>query len=82
VRSAGNAFALAMGKAGQPGSLQMKGTRQADGRLLLSGSGISSLKEFDNKPYTAKLEGKFSGERYDGRGKLGTRDCSLIIARK
>lgn len=79
VISAGDAFALALGKAGQAGWLQMKGTRQADGRLLLSGSGISSLKEFHNQTYPATLDGKFSGERYMGRGKLGSRDCALTL---
>jgi len=79
VTSADDAFALAMGKAGQPGSLQMKGTRQPDGKLSLSGSGISSLKEFHGQPYPATLEGKFSGDRYHGRGKLGARDCALAL---
>jgi class 3 adenylate cyclase len=79
VTSVRNAFALAMGKAGQPGALQMKGTRQADGKLSLSGSGISSLTEFLGQTYTATLEGKFSGERYVGRGKLGDRDCALTL---
>jgi class 3 adenylate cyclase len=79
VTSAGDAFALAMGRAGQAGSLRMKGTRRPDGSLLFSGSGISSLKEFQNQTYQATLEGKFSGERYVGRGKLGTRDCALTL---
>jgi hypothetical protein len=79
VASVGNAFELRMGKPGQPGSLQMYGTRQPDGRLLLSGSGLSGLEHAKGNSYTAMLEGKFSGERYGGRGKLGDRDCALTL---
>ena len=79
VTSIGDAFALAMGKAGQPGSLQMKGTRQPNGTLRLSGNGITSLAHVKGQAYSATLEGKFSDERYEGRGKLGDRDCALTL---
>lgn len=80
VTSVGNDFQLSQGKAGQAGSLLMKGTRQADGRLQLAGTGISSLPEFRDKPYQASVDGKFASDRYQGRGKLGSRDCTLILA--
>jgi hypothetical protein len=79
VTQAGNAFALAMGKAGQPGVLQMKGVRQPDGSLQLAGSGISPLKDFHGENYKASFIGKFSEGSYYGRGTLGTRDCALSI---
>jgi class 3 adenylate cyclase len=79
VSSAGNAFSLARGKPGQPGALQMKGTRQADGKLSFSGTVISSLKESHGQTFPVTLDGKFSGERYAGRGKLVTRDCALTL---
>jgi hypothetical protein len=79
VVSVGNAFALRQGTAGQPGALQMKGTRQPDGGLLLSGNGISSLREWHGQSYQASVEGSFKGERYFGRGKLGDRDCALTL---
>ena len=79
MTSVGNDFQLSQGKAGQTGSLQMKGTRQADGRLQFSGTGISSLPEFRDKPYQATVEGKFASDRYQGRGKLGSRDCALVL---
>jgi hypothetical protein len=79
VTSVGNDFQLSQGKAGQAGSLQMKGKRQADGRLQLSGTGISSLPEFRDKPYQASVDGKFASDRYQGRGNLGARDCTLVL---
>jgi class 3 adenylate cyclase len=79
VTQVGNAFALAMGRAGQPGVLQMKGQRQPDGSLQLAGSGISSLRDFQGEAYKATISGKFSENRYQGRGTLGTRDCSLTL---
>ena len=79
VTSVGNAYELAVGKAGQPGLFQMKGTRQPDGSLQLAGTGISSLPDFRGQTYKAAVSGKFSGERYVGRGTLGTRDCALVL---
>jgi class 3 adenylate cyclase len=79
VSSVGNAFTLSMGKPGQPGSLLMKGTRQPDGRLQLAGNGISSLAHVKGESYSATQDGKFAGARYDGRGKMGTRDCALTL---
>lgn len=77
--SSGEEFQVSMGRAGQPGSMQMKGTRQPDGRLVLSGSGISGRPEARGKPYATMQDGAFSGERYEGRGKLGARDCALTL---
>ena len=64
------------GKRGQPGWLQMTGTRSADGALKLAGSGIGRT---TGAPYPAAMDGRFSGERYLGRGTFGERDCSLMI---
>lgn len=82
VSAKGQAFEVGVGRPGEPGSLQLSGTREADGRLLLSGSGISGLEEFRGKGYAASIDGRFSGDRFQGRGKLGARDCALTIARK
>jgi class 3 adenylate cyclase len=79
VTQAGNAFALAMGRAGQPGVLEMKGVRQPDGSLQLAGTGISPLKDFHGENYKASFTGKFSEGGYYGRGTLGKRDCALTI---
>jgi hypothetical protein len=60
----------------------MSGVRQADGRMRITGKGISGMKEFRGQPYQVEFDGRFSGERYEGRGKTGTRDCALTIARR
>jgi len=79
VTQQGDAFALAAGKAKQPGWLEMKGARQPDGSLRLAGSGISPLKDFRGQGYNALMTGKFSEGSFQGRGTLGTRDCALTL---
>ncbi|MGQ0749971.1 MAG: adenylate/guanylate cyclase domain-containing protein [Betaproteobacteria bacterium] len=78
----GAGFELQVGKPDQPGWLQMRGVPQADGRLLLAGSGLSRHESYRGKPYKAAFDGKVSGDRYDGHGRLGRRDCALTMARK
>ena len=82
VTIAGEAFELQKGKRDQPGWLQLKGVPQADGRLRLSGSGLSGHKQSYGKPYQAAFDGKLAGERYEGNGRIGLRDCALTMARK
>jgi class 3 adenylate cyclase len=77
--SVGNAFHLVRGKPGEPASLQMKGTRQPDGRLVLSGEGIASLAHVKGQSFAASVDGRFVGERYEGRGKFGDRDCVIVL---
>jgi class 3 adenylate cyclase len=78
----GDVMQVRAGRPGEPGSLQMTGTRQPDGRLLLSGSGLSGLAEQRGKAYSAAIRGRFAEQHFRGRGTLGTRDCALTIARK
>ena len=78
----GQQFELTRGKPGEPGSWKMSGRREPDGRMQLAGKGVSNMKEFYGRPYTLAFDGKFSGERYTGRGKTGARDCTLTIARR
>jgi len=82
VTVAGETFELQAGKRDQPGWMQMSGVRQADGRLHFSGSGLSRHENYRGRPYAAAFEGKLSGERYEGNGRLGRRDCALTMARK
>jgi class 3 adenylate cyclase len=77
--SVGNAFALAMGRPGEPASLHLKGTRAADGRLILSGQGLSGLAHVRGQAFSASIDGRFDGPRYEGRGKMGERDCTLVL---
>ena len=71
-----------MGKAGQPGSLQMSGVRRPDGGLRLAGNGIAGNPEFRGQTYAAWIDGRVSGDRFEGKGKHGSRDCELVLARK
>jgi hypothetical protein len=83
VTAAGQDFAIRRGKPDAVPFLQMNGLREAGGRMRVAGKGTSGLKENLGQAYKAEFDGRFSGERYAGRGKLGgTRDCALIITRK
>jgi hypothetical protein len=70
------------GKSGEPGWLEMSGVRMPDGTMRLTGAGLSGMKEYRGNSFKADFDGKFSGERYAGKGKLGRRECTLTIARK
>ena len=70
------------GKSGQPGWLEMAGARKTDGTMRLAGAGLSNMKEYLGQSYKAEFDGKFSGERYQGKGRLGTRECTFTMARK
>ena len=70
------------GKSGQPGWLEMAGVRKTDGTMRLTGAGLSGMKEYLGTSFKADIDGKFAGERYIGKGKLGTRECTFTIARK
>ena len=76
----GDAFEVGFGTAGQPGSMRINGNRQADGRLRLSGQGIAESAPYRGASYYTYMDGRFTGNRYEGRGRMGTRDCALDIA--
>lgn len=76
-----DAFVVQLGERDQPGSVRLRGVPDRDGKLRLLGSGVSTLPQFYGKPYPAEFDGKFEGERYEGSGKLGARDCALTISR-
>ncbi len=46
------------------------------------GTGISRVKPYTGQPFLAQFDGKLAGERYEGKGRLGNRDCTLQMARK
>jgi len=74
-------FEAVRGKPPEPGSMQFGGAPSADGSLQLSGRGFSSRKQLLGQPYDVSFSGKFAADRYEGRGKLGTRDCGLALVR-
>jgi class 3 adenylate cyclase len=78
----GDHVAVRGGRPGQPGWLEMAGVRKADGIMRLTGAGLSGMKEYLGHSFKADFDGKFAGERYQGKGKLGTRECTFTMARK
>ena len=82
VAAAGDRFEVRTGKPDEPGWLSMSGTRQMDGKLQFRGTGISRVKPYTGQPFLAQVDGKLAGERYEGKGRLGNRDCTLQMARK
>lgn len=78
---AGGRFEALRGKPPQAGSMQFGGTPQADGTLLLSGRGFSHRKQFLGQPYDVSFSGRMAADRYEARGKLGTRDCTIAMTR-
>jgi len=79
---AGQSVDLYMGQPAQPGWLHLQGLLQRDGSLQLSGKGISGHAKFRGRSYDASFDGRVSGGRYEGSGRLGRRDCTLTMLRK
>jgi class 3 adenylate cyclase len=73
-------YLLAHGASSAPGSLTLKGRLTADGTLQFRGAGITG-KLGGVKPYPARLQAKPVGDRYEGAGRLGRRECTLAITR-
>jgi len=77
----GSTYELRHGKKGEPGSLRMRGVRGADGKMSMTGSGHSGLEEHWGQSFVARFDGSFEDEHFEGRGRLGGRECALVIAR-
>jgi serine/threonine-protein kinase len=75
-------FLVEGGKPGQPGHNLVRGRPGDDGNLVLSGTGINSARRFRGKPYPVFFEGRFDGDRFVMKGRLGERDCTLVLARR
>jgi class 3 adenylate cyclase len=78
---AGGRFEGLRGKPPEAGAMQFGGAPQADGSLQLTGRGYSLRKQYLGQPYDVSFSGKIAADRYEGRGKLGTRDCGLALVR-
>ena len=77
----GDAFVLERGTREQPGWFSLRGTPDASGNLQLLGSGISGIAAYRGKPYAATDTGRLEGDRYEGRGLFGRRNCTISMAR-
>jgi class 3 adenylate cyclase len=75
-------FALRHGHPGKPGFLALRGSPDAEGRLVLLGKGLSGrLSGHPGTPIRARFEGRFENDRYEGNGNWGRRSCSAKLAR-
>jgi class 3 adenylate cyclase len=79
VSLTGNEFSVHRGQDEQPGSIRLKGVRETDGTLRLSGHAYHPVTGQRNR---GEFEGRFAGERYEGNGRLGNRNCALTISRR
>src|SRR6266545_1800360 len=77
----GGEFVVERGAAGQPGHNLGRGRPGDDGGLVLSGTGINSAQRLRGKPYPVFFEGRFDGDRFVMKGRLGERACTLVLAR-
>ena len=80
VEQSGDEFKVSYGASGQPGSAQMSGTRERDGSMQLHGRGISGAAGSYGSDHPAQFSVRFSEGRFEGRGRLGARPCTLIIS--
>jgi len=84
VAVAGRAFTLQRGEQGGPESLQLAGSAEPSGRLLLTGSGFTgepTRRQKSGQPFSAEFEGRFAGPRYEAKGRLGAQECTLVMTR-
>ncbi len=63
-----------------PLSLSLRGVQDTDGSLWLRGKCVSGLRA-GARTYPPGFFVKPAGERYEGRGRLGRRECPVVISR-
>lgn len=79
VNVSGDHFMLEKGMSGQPGYILLQGRRAADGSMTLQGSFVSGR---TGREVTARFQGRFDGESYEAKGRMGPRQCTLTIVRR
>jgi predicted Ser/Thr protein kinase len=77
----GGEFVVEGGEPGRPGHNLARGRPGDDGNLVLSGTGIPLAQGSRGKPYQVLFEGRFAGDRFLMKGRLGRRACTLVLAR-
>jgi len=77
---ADDALVVEHGEPDAPLSLSLRGVQDADGSLWLRGKGVSGL-QAGARIYPAGFFAKPVGDRYEGRGRLGRRECAVMISR-
>jgi hypothetical protein len=64
-----------------PGWDRAEGRIRDDGKVVMFGKGISSLRGYFGVAYNISLAGRFEGDRFQAEGKFGPRDCSVDFKR-
>jgi len=75
-----DALVVEHGERDAPLSLSLRGVQDTDGSLWLRGKGVSGLRA-GARTYPAGFFIKPAGGRYEGRGRLGKRQCAAVISR-
>ena len=81
VMQSGGEYMIEKGNAGQPGYFAVRGTPQPGGRLVLSGQLVSGIGPAKGREMPVHYEGSLDGERYELKGRMGRRPCSLAFTR-
>ena len=76
----GDAVRIEFGEKGQPGSLFMRGAVNPDGSVFFGGDGVTGRRG-GSRPYPASFSVRRVGAGYEGSGRLGRRECNLVITR-
>jgi class 3 adenylate cyclase len=77
----GGELIVSYGQPGQPGYMTVRGKPGDDGSLVLAGKIIAGAERFLGQEGPAYFEGRFDGERFVLKGRLGRRACTLVLAR-
>ncbi|HEY8243492.1 MAG TPA: hypothetical protein VII68_08540, partial [Casimicrobiaceae bacterium] len=78
----GGEFFIQRGKPGEPGSGSLRGKPEADGTIVLTGSGISGIQGSYGNAFTSRFEGAWTGDRFRLKGLIGSRPCLLELSRQ
>jgi hypothetical protein len=78
VDVSGDNFTLEMGQPGNPGYFVLRGKRASDGMLALNGEFVG----MGGRQGPASFEGRFDGGRYEAKGRIGLRPCTLTIIQR
>jgi Skp family chaperone for outer membrane proteins len=75
-------FVLERGKPGEPGWGVLRGRPEADGTIVLTGTGISPVPATLGQAFSSRFEGAWSGDRFRLKGKFGSRPCLIELFRR
>lgn len=76
----GDGFRAEFGDKGEPGSLFLRGFVNSDGSVLFRGSGVTGRRG-GSRQYKAGFAVHPAGAGYEGSGRLGGRECRLMLTR-